>query len=408
MSLFDVFDVYLQQLITSAVFLSILLGVLRVFSLHTVVLLSIGLFFVSTLSTVSKVQMLESVVWGILAAACCAWKTRKRSFVFAAVTASSCIHIFCFSTTYNKLEARMRIREAYPYVSIADRLEYERQHTEFEMSHPLANREVSTTDGDGIQFTVVERDHNDGRNYRLRSRRSLALRSLHNRHLDRFVTSPGFGLLRMPVNRSPERYLKLEPDELIPQPDTCQQLVDEKMTRTRGEKRISESKFTIETDGLTELHKQGFVEFINFQGFGHAIKEEQLVAGFQSHRFRNIPQLRETNRWAITRLELVSLLKFDEPRVYISDNLPQMDELRDASTRSLNDFEDAALRKLRNDNDLVIDYQDGTIRMLGSVRAYKVCLDCHQVPQRRLLGAFSYRISRIATLANHGSATIEK
>jgi len=49
------------------------------------------------------------------------------------------------------------------------------------------------------------------------------------------------------------------------------------------------------------------------------------VAGFQSHRFRKIPEAKEVE---VARLELVSLLMHKEPSVYLSDRLPQMDALK--------------------------------------------------------------------------------
>jgi len=77
---------------------------------------------------------------------------------------------------------------------------------------------------------------------------------------------------------------------------------------------------------------------------------------------------------------------------YVSKNLPQMDELRDAQTRPLDDFEQHALDRLRSDEDLVIDDAPNRIRMVGSLRAGKDCLECHSVRRGELLGAFSYEL----------------
>ncbi|HVU89715.1 MAG TPA: hypothetical protein VHD36_20465 [Pirellulales bacterium] len=91
------------------------------------------------------------------------------------------------------------------------------------------------------------------------------------------------------------------------------------------------------------------------------------------------------------RVELVSLLKFSEPRVYVSDYLPAMDELRDAPTRPLDAFEQQGLAALKNGEDIVSEDKPPTIRALGALRALKQCLQCHTVEEGRLLGAFSYR-----------------
>ena len=94
----------------------------------------------------------------------------------------------------------------------------------------------------------------------------------------------------------------------------------------------------------------------------------------------------------LVRLELVSLLKHETPVAYVSKHLPQMDELRDAPTRPLDDFERHALDRLRSDEDLVIDDAPNRIRMVGSLRAGKDCMECHSVRRGELLGAFSYEL----------------
>ncbi|MEX0711027.1 MAG: DUF3365 domain-containing protein [Pirellulales bacterium] len=120
------------------------------------------------------------------------------------------------------------------------------------------------------------------------------------------------------------------------------------------------------------------------------------VAGFQSHRFLAVPRLPSKDQanaqWQVSRLELVSLLKHDLPVAYVSRLLPRMDQLADSPTRTLDDFEKRALERLRHDEDLVI--QDGVqrIRMVGSIRAAKDCLDCHSVDRGHLLGAFTYEL----------------
>ncbi len=67
-----------------------------------------------------------------------------------------------------------------------------------------------------------------------------------------------------------------------------------------------------------------------------------------------------------------------------------MDELKDAPTRELDFFERKALDRLRTDEGVVIKEQPGGIRMVGSIRAAKHCLECHSARRGELLGAFSY------------------
>ncbi len=97
------------------------------------------------------------------------------------------------------------------------------------------------------------------------------------------------------------------------------------------------------------------------------------VAGFVEHAFHDSPLrgLEDPEEWTIVRLELVSLLKFGEPRVYMLDHLPRMDQLAndDVSTRPLDEFESRALQQLWTDKDLVISHEESHYRMLGSLRA---------------------------------------
>jgi hypothetical protein len=143
---------------------------------------------------------------------------------------------------------------------------------------------------------------------------------------------------------------------------------------------------------LSKLHTISLVDFVNAKGFGY-FKDKAHVAGFQPHQFHELPTLEEP-RWELRDLELVSLLKFDEPAVYITEHLPRMDELRDAPTRPLDAFEIASLRSLRDGEDLIVDSTPNRIRMLGSIRAGRQCLECHTAERGQLLGAFSYRFRR--------------
>lgn len=88
----------------------------------------------------------------------------------------------------------------------------------------------------------------------------------------------------------------------------------------------------------------------------------------------------------------MSLLKHEAAVAYVSQNLPRMDELRDAPTRALDPFETRSLDRLRSEEDLVIDDTPERVRMVGSLRASGNCLRCHSVRRGELLGAFSYEL----------------
>jgi hypothetical protein len=104
------------------------------------------------------------------------------------------------------------------------------------------------------------------------------------------------------------------------------------------------------------------------------------------------------HRWEISRLELVSLLKQTEPRVYVSKNLPRMQDLDTKATRPLDKFETEALKNLRGGDDMQTLAELNTIRMVGALRASKQCMECHQVERGELLGAFSYELKRTPPL----------
>ena len=98
--------------------------------------------------------------------------------------------------------------------------------------------------------------------------------------------------------------------------------------------------------------------------------------------------------WLVTRMQLVSLLKNSVPGVYESEHLPNMEELVDATTRELNEFEATALKRLNAGEHLVTNATINRIQMLGSLRADNQCLLCHSVRRGELLGAFTYELTR--------------
>jgi hypothetical protein len=120
------------------------------------------------------------------------------------------------------------------------------------------------------------------------------------------------------------------------------------------------------------------------------VQDRDHVVGFEPHRFTQMPQSKAD--FQLLRLELVSLLKHAVPVAYVSEHLPRMDQLNAAPTRSLDDFERHSLDLLRTDEDLVIDDAPNRIRMVGSLRAGKDCMECHSVRRGELLGAFSYEL----------------
>ncbi|HMF18739.1 MAG TPA: hypothetical protein VKE98_16140, partial [Gemmataceae bacterium] len=171
-----------------------------------------------------------------------------------------------------------------------------------------------------------------------------------------------------------------------------------------------------QADRLTALHREGMLGFFNSGGLGLVYpfrKSTDLMvtgepggsaSGYRPHGFArwatfSAEQAGVKNRWRVNKLELVSLLKHETPRVYVSDTLPRMKELRKVGTRSLTVFEEKALASLQKGADLASEARADQIHLFGSLRAGQQCLDCHDVQRGTLLGAFSYDLRRQPTAA---------
>lgn len=290
------------------------------------------------------------------------------------------------------------LRKKYPFESVSGRLEYEARRPKGE--RPALPREAAE------RLEQAERayspDRRWGGNVRVES-----LKMLHSKEVNDFVKRDGFGVERIP--RPAPSYLDLPPAPTIPFGT-----VSYSEGTIAGEPRValaekqggpgSEARLpAVET--LTRFHSVGLFSFLNPGSLGY-VKDRDQVAGFQAHQFRHAPELnhflapppkgreKAKERWVLRRLELVSLLKHDKPVAYVSDELPRMDKLKEARTRPLDAFEEQGLKRLQGGQDLVTEATTNRIRMLGSLRAGKQCLDCHRAERGELLGTFSYELLR--------------
>jgi hypothetical protein len=124
---------------------------------------------------------------------------------------------------------------------------------------------------------------------------------------------------------------------------------------------------------FVDLHETSVIDSFRPETFGY-VKTDSEVAGFVPHGSaqlaKEIGAVDEKNdsHWQLTRLELVSLLKHDEPRVYIADTIPLMDEFDSLPHRPLDEFEAQALPQLVTEKDTVIEEITGGVKMLGAVR----------------------------------------
>lgn len=214
--------------------------------------------------------------------------------------------------------------------------------------------------------------------------RNHRLERLHEDAVALFVRSFGFGVERMsPYPSESNLSYTLRSGTAPPQPGP-------RLTpaQSPGEWLPLRSD---EGSHLDWLHEESVIDFSHPSGFGY-FKDRRHVAGFQSHRFGQVPQAQE--HWHVLTLDLVSLLLHDEPVVYVSSHLPRMDEHRDGPTRPLDPFESGGLNAIEGGDDLSIGLDGDIIRMLGAIRGTKQCIACHGGERGDLLGAFSYTLRR--------------
>lgn len=207
--------------------------------------------------------------------------------------------------------------------------------------------------------------------------RTTSLKRLHNETYQRFTIAAGFGSLRMA--EVSDYALDTRPRSILSVPLNL------------------ESKKSSQTlpSYFGSIHESALYDFFDGDRLGYAEAFRQVV-GFEPHGPTQLDNEisaenpGDESNWQLTRLELVSLLKHDEPRVYIAETIPLMNELDSLPHRSLNEFEAQALPQLATEKDTVIDEFAGGAKMLGAVRAGNDCLQCHTGPRGKLLGAFSY------------------
>ena len=209
--------------------------------------------------------------------------------------------------------------------------------------------------------------------------REIQLEKLHEHVVGLFINSPGFGVARM-FNPSESGLAQACRREPVPsQPGT------------RFTSMWSPGDFKPLPDDneapLGQMLADSILDFVNPRDFGY-FKDRRHVAGFETHRFSQVPT--SENRWKVQTLELVSLLLHDDPEVYVSSHLPRMNRLHDVPTRPLDRFESLALNELRQGDDLFTTQgKEGVSPMPGAVRSTKQCVSCHG-GERAAPGGVSY------------------
>lgn len=291
---------------------------------------------------------------------------------------------FVLATGMRPYRELLEVRKQLPLQNQADRLAYERQSSTSNM--PLeATRPPSRLSDSWMDFELtLITDMGIWPQARHRY-----LRQVHDRNVESFIKSQGFGVSRMMLMFPNPR------DGILPK------LTDIPFQPTnRRTDAFDRGKYWIPPqwqtgDPPSKFHFAGLLDFLNTTSFGLKI-EPQVTIGFEPHAFHFSaqPVSYQTAMFDLADLKLISLRRFAEPRAYVLDHLPRMDQLLgdDAPTRALNEFENRSLNSIsQNNEDVVIEYMQPTLLMLGSIRAVQSCLDCHSAARGELLGVFSYR-----------------
>jgi hypothetical protein len=277
-------------------------------------------------------------------------------------------------------------RKKYPFESIAGRLDYEPAGVgAFAKTDPPPKVTADTLK----RLAVTEQTMADlGKG----GMRIQSLKLLHSDQAQKFIDRDGFGLSRMPAPST--MFLELPAAPTILFATARDVAADDKPAP-------ASTGAPPKNDALAAFHQRGTFDFLNPSAFGF-VKDRDHVAGFRPHEFRQLPALPAAEKapagkmeqWAVVRLELVSLLKHDRPVVYVTNALPRMTDTDNAPVRALIPFEDKALNALKGGDDIATESSADHIRMLGSLRAGKQCLECHEVKRGDLLGAFSWELER--------------
>ncbi len=254
----------------------------------------------------------------------------------------------------------------YPFESVAEPLRYEARHN-FDVA--LADQPPAA----GI-----------GRRAHRARPRSSKLEWLHAGRLHQFVAANGLGVARMSFLYHSTSELDAPPPAPVVLPVLH---ADDGDPYPNPPPEPSRERIEL-------VHQRSAEQFLSPDWLGYVRSREQ-VSGFLGHRFATRPETVQEQdvEWAIARLELVSLLKFASPQVYLSETLPTMEALKETQTRPLDPFEHMALAALEQGETIVVEQSGEDLRMLGALRATEDCTVCHQVPAGHLLGAFSYRLA---------------
>lgn len=160
----------------------------------------------------------------------------------------------------------------------------------------------------------------------------------------------------------------------------------------------AEQKFEISDLQIQLMHVDKAEHFVAVKGFG----ARRVISMFDMNHF-SLAAKANNEKWNVTNIDVVGNLTH-LPRTYMTKRIVAREELGDVPTRMMDEFETKNLEKLRkalaepnfvkNPAAEFATWQqvDGGVRVLGSLRATKGCLECHTAKEGQLLGALSYTL----------------
>lgn len=339
---------------------------------------------------------LQSALTFLLLLACGVFRLKPRLAFPMSIGAMAVSYGFFMVSGLIEIRELSKLRGEYPLESLSDRLQYEARATDESSRGESASEPLNLSPKVEQSLGYTEQLF-DRSNQRWRHDRRTMLASLHTRKSDEFAIAQGFGQARMMPGFVSATVIELPDAEPIAVPANVDPPYDSE-PESSGAVAVVDlpDRLQPSEDQMVSMHELSLRDFLDPDRIGY-VQDRDHVSGFVSHRFTKmpdpfVPEGAPIASWKFARLELVSLLKHDTPVAYVSKNLPQMDELRDASTRPLENFERLSIDRLRTDEDVVIDEGPDRIRMVGSLRAAKNCLDCHSVQRGKLLGALTYEL----------------
>ena len=191
---------------------------------------------------------------------------RPALFLRAFVGSTGLAYIVAGGFAFQTEREYVRLRNRYPYESMEGRLPATRP-TSPELALPAPTQRLARLE--------AEVSHGVG-NYR-----EFQLQQLHEHAIDLFINSPGFGVARMmtPSEWSLASGLRREPVPLPPCSPTPR-------VWSPGDGEQPPSGVESPLGGILEA---SILDFVNPRGFGY-IKDRRHVAGFETHRFSQVPR----------------------------------------------------------------------------------------------------------------------